>query len=67
VAAYIRDRIRSGELRPGDQLPTVTQLAAELAVGRASVSRALRALEAEGLIVTRARWASWVAEQPETR
>ncbi|HCU93100.1 MAG TPA: hypothetical protein DHU96_10340 [Actinobacteria bacterium] len=62
VAAHLRDRIHSGELRPGQQLPTVSQLAAELGAGRATVSRALRMLESEGLIVTRPRWGSFVAE-----
>jgi DNA-binding transcriptional regulator YhcF (GntR family) len=40
------------ELHPGDALPTVRQLAADLGINLNTVSRAYRALEAHGLVTT---------------
>ncbi len=48
----LRRVIAAGELRPGDALPTVRQLANDLAISLNTVSRAYRLLEAEGLIAT---------------
>lgn len=48
----LRRAIAAGELRPGDAMPTVRQLANDLAISLNTVARAYRLLEAEGLIVT---------------
>lgn len=50
VADSIREVILSGDLGPGDPLPTERELAEEHAVSRASVREALRALQAQGLV-----------------
>src|SRR5689334_21721474 len=54
LAVQMRDRlaaaIRSGGLRPGDQVPTEQDLAEQLDVGRSTVREALRLLERDGLI-----------------
>ncbi len=42
-----------GELAPGDALPTVRQLAADLGINLNTVARAYRQLEAAGLVSTR--------------
>jgi len=52
IRAEIRDAIARGEVRPGESLPTVRQLAADLGVNRNTVARAYRLLEAEGLVTT---------------
>ena len=62
IAADLRRKIETGELRPGDQLPTVAQLARDHDVSSATVSKALASLVAEGLVVTRHGWGSFVAE-----
>jgi GntR family transcriptional repressor for pyruvate dehydrogenase complex len=50
VLAEIKRRVADGELRPGDRLPSVRQLAHELAVGTSSVREALRVLAATGVV-----------------
>jgi GntR family transcriptional regulator len=45
--------IASGELHPGDSLPSVRQLATQLRINPATVVQAYRELEAEGLVSTR--------------
>jgi len=52
ICEQIRLLILSGQLRPGDQLPTVRQLAADLRVNFNTVARAYRQLDEEGLIST---------------
>lgn len=44
--------IASGALRPGDQLPTVRQLAVDLAINPNTVVRAYRELEIRGVLET---------------
>ena len=44
----------SGSLGPGDRLPPVRQLAADLGLATGTVARAYRELEAAGLVVSRA-------------
>lgn len=50
VAQAIRDQIRSGQLKPGDQLPITTELLKIHRVGYGTLRTALVLLEAEGLI-----------------
>jgi len=51
VACHLRGRIERGDLRPGDVLPTVQAVAADLGVGVGTVTKALAGLRAEGLVV----------------
>jgi GntR family transcriptional repressor for pyruvate dehydrogenase complex len=53
VAKQIADLILSGELRPGDRLPSEKQLIEATGVSRPSVREALRGLAALGLIEAR--------------
>jgi GntR family transcriptional regulator len=55
VADQIRRLIASGELAPGAVLPSVRQLARDLAVNLNTVARAYRRLEGEGFLVIRKR------------
>jgi GntR family transcriptional regulator len=48
----IKHKIALGELVPGDQLPTVRQLAADLRVNFNTIARAYRMLDEEGIIST---------------
>jgi GntR family transcriptional repressor for pyruvate dehydrogenase complex len=52
VAGTLRRRILSGELAPGDCLPTEGELVSQLGVSRETVRMALRLLDAEGLTTT---------------
>lgn len=46
----IKHAIASGALAPGEQLPTVRQLAADLVINPNTVARAYRELEHDGLL-----------------
>ena len=47
-----REQITGGVLRPGEKLPSVRDLAAQLAINPNTIQRAYRRLEAEGWIAT---------------
>ncbi|WP_170240763.1 FadR/GntR family transcriptional regulator [Rhodoligotrophos appendicifer] len=53
VARNLLDLIRSGSVRPGQQLPTERDLAATLQVSRPSVREALRGLQILGVVKVR--------------
>src|SRR6201986_1948713 len=52
IIDQVRGGIASGSLAAGDQLPTVRQLAVDLAINPNTVMRAYRELELGGLIET---------------
>ena len=52
IMEQIQHKVASGELKPGDQLPTVRQLATDLRVNFNTVARAYRLLDEAGLIST---------------
>lgn len=54
LASRLRDLIVSGRFTPGDLLPTERELVAESGLSRTSVRDALRVLESENLISTKA-------------
>lgn len=58
-------KLRSGEVRPGQRLPTEAELAADLKVGRSTVREAMRALIALGLVETRTRRGAIVTQRAE--
>jgi GntR family transcriptional regulator len=62
IAARLRVAIASGELRAGDGLPSVRQLAARLRINPATVVQAYRDLEADGLVATRHGAGSFVQD-----
>ncbi|RYV51741.1 PLP-dependent aminotransferase family protein [Pengzhenrongella frigida] len=64
IAATVARLVRSGELRAGDRLPTVRELAVDLAVSPATVSGAWQALSAVGLVVSRGRAGTFVLPEP---
>jgi DNA-binding transcriptional regulator YhcF (GntR family) len=51
-------------LPPGSRLPTIRQLAADLGIAAGTVARAYRELEAAGIIVTRGRHGTHIADPP---
>ncbi|MFF1624047.1 GntR family transcriptional regulator [Streptomyces sp. NPDC058272] len=50
IADILRERIRVGDLKAGDRLPTQAELAEEFGVERGTVRQALRALQDDGLL-----------------
>lgn len=61
IAESIRSDIQSGALKPGDRLPTETELLERWGVARMTVHRAMKRLHEEGLIVRRRGIGSVVA------
>ncbi|GAB3424392.1 GntR family transcriptional regulator [Flindersiella endophytica] len=53
IVAVIRERIASGELRPGDRVPSIRQLAGDHGVAIATATRAMATLRDEGLVEAR--------------
>ena len=63
----IRAAIATGELEPGAQLPTVRQLAVDLAVNANTVARVYAQLERDGMLETRRGVGTFVRESPSPR
>ena len=57
----MRAQVAGGAIKPGDAIPSIRQLAAELAVSVISVQRAYLELERDGVIVTRQGVGSFIA------
>ncbi len=71
IVEQIQQQVRAGHLKPGDQLPTVRQLAAELRVNFNTIARAYRILDESGLISTQQGrgtyiWSPLAAEESST-
>lgn len=69
VYIQISDRIKqfilSGEYKPGDQIPTVRQIALDAAVNPNTVQHAFNELESEGLILSRGTLGRFVTDDTE--
>ena len=66
VRAQLAGLIGAGKLLPGDRLPTVRALAADLGLAVNTVARAYTELEAAGLVETRRRAGTVVASGSHT-
>jgi GntR family transcriptional regulator len=60
----LRAAVATGRLRPGDQLPTVRQLAVELQINANTVARVYAELERAGVLETRRGVGSFVTGTP---
>lgn len=67
LADELRNRIREGELAPGDKLPSEPELALDRAVSRSSVRAAITILEEEGLVQRRHGSGTYVTHRPTLR
>ncbi len=64
IARRIRLSVAAGDLTPGDALPSVRQLSAQLRVNPATVVQAYRDLAAEGFVEKRHGSGTFVGEVP---
>src|SRR5512140_1777904 len=64
VVERIKERLASGRLRPGDQLPTVRSLALELRVNFNTIARAYRILDEAGIISTQQGRGTYILDAP---
>ncbi|MFB7996832.1 GntR family transcriptional regulator [Streptomyces sp. NPDC056002] len=68
IADVLRERIKAGELRAGERLPTQAELAEEFGVERGAVRQALRSLQEDGLLSNVSKGSPpRIAEQTPTR
>lgn len=69
IVDQIRSLVRTGQLRPGDRLPSERELCERFGVSRVTVREALRVLEAGGLITIRvgARGGAFITEPSRER
>jgi len=64
VMNQIHELIGEGRFKAGDQLPSERELAEIFKVSRTSVREALRALETQGLVISRTGMGNFVADLP---
>lgn len=63
IVASIRQQVQSGQLSPGQSLPSVRDLAMELGVNRNTVATAYKRLSAAGIAETRGRLGTRICRQ----
>ena len=56
--------LSAGNLNPGDRLPTVRQVAVDLAINPNTVVRAYKELEIRGILTTQQGTGTFIAERP---
>ena len=64
IVRRVKEAVAAGELGPGDRLPSVRELARELAINPNTVARAYEALERDGVIVRRQGAGCFVSDRP---
>jgi GntR family transcriptional regulator len=62
IARQAREAVARGTLRPGDQLPTVRELALELVINPNTIAAAYREMERAGLVRTLRGRGTFIAE-----
>ncbi len=61
IVQQVKDALHLGVLDVGDQLPTVREVVADLAINPNTVAKAYRELEREGLVVARQGRGTFIA------
>src|SRR5678815_4008002 len=67
IMDQIAHGLAAGALKSGDQLPTVRQMAVDLAVNPNTVVRAYRELEIRGVVDTQHGTGTFIAQQRKTK
>lgn len=65
IRAQVTAHVTSGQLAPGDRLPPIRTLASDLGLAPGTVARAFRELEAAGVVLTRRRTGTVVADHAQ--
>lgn len=64
IARQVEEMVRSGQLAPGDQLPTVREMAIDLRINFSTVARAYKQLDEQRLISTQRGRGTYIEAQP---
>ena len=64
IIDQVKSAIATGEVAPGDRLPTVRQLAVDCSINPNTVSRAYTELELTGLVETQMGSGTFVGQRP---
>jgi len=64
LVEQVRQQVANSQLKPGDQLPTVRALAADLRVNFNTVARAYRLLDESGIISTQQGRGTYILDEP---
>jgi GntR family transcriptional regulator len=67
LASELRARIRAGEWRPGDRIPSEPELARNRTVSRSSMRAAITMLEEEGFVSRKHGSGTYITHQPALR
>jgi GntR family transcriptional regulator len=65
IMEQVKQRVAVGEWAPGDEIPSIRQLAMDLRVSVITIKRAYLELEREGVIVTQQGKGSIIARNPD--
>jgi GntR family transcriptional regulator len=63
IAHQIESQVKDGTLKPGDQLPTVRELAIDLRINFSTVARAYRILDEQRLISTQRGRGTYISDE----
>ena len=66
IVDQVKRDIALGRINPGEKIPPVRQLAAEIVINPNTIAKAYKQLEQEGVITTRAGSGTFVAEIQNT-
>jgi DNA-binding transcriptional regulator YhcF (GntR family) len=67
IRDWLVDQILTGKLAPGDRIPSVRELAADIEVNRNTVMRSYALMEQEGIVDNRRGIGFFVSEQARQR
>jgi DNA-binding transcriptional regulator YhcF (GntR family) len=67
IRVQVDTMVATGVLPPGTPLPTIRQLAADLGLAAGTVARAYRELESSGMVISRVRHGTVIADAPTRR
>jgi DNA-binding transcriptional regulator YhcF (GntR family) len=65
IVQQVKHALRLGMIGPGDQLPTIKQVVADVAINPNTVLKAYRDLERDGLVKGRAGVGTFVVKRPD--
>jgi len=60
VHAALKEKIESGELAVGEQIPSLDKIAREYGISRTTAKKVVQQLADEGLVEIKPRWGSFV-------